>query len=79
VPFDFLYDFITLVQNKSRRDFAYGIDTNDKSIYQYPNNFKFDDIKNKVQYRMSINSNKDNPAHDRNFDEYKKLMQINKN
>ena len=79
VPFSFLHDFITVVQEKSRREAALGMEADDKSIYKYPNNYKFDNIKNKVHYHISINSDKWNPAHPYSFDEYKELMQLNKN
>jgi hypothetical protein len=58
VPFSFLHDFITIVQEKSRREAALGMEAGDKSVYKYPNNYKFDNIKNKIHYYISINSDK---------------------
>lgn len=75
VPLDFLCDFITLVQKKGRREPWYGIYTDDPSIY-YPNDYKFDDIKNKVHYYISVNSDKEHLPHARIRDAYIEFAQL---
>lgn len=50
VPLRFLYNYIRIIRDNARRVPILFMKSDDKTIYEYPNDFTFDEIKDKIHY-----------------------------